>query len=86
MSLWLKDIEDDSPDTVTDENLVPVSDEELEEIIAELGEAFLKAIDEEPDPEPDPEMEKILETEDMVERARLYRIYCEKRGKSIVCE
>ena len=86
MSLWLKDIEDDTPDTITDENLVPVTDEELEEIIEEMGADFLKAIEEQPAPEIDPEMQKILNTEDMVERARLYEIYCEKRGKSIVCE
>ena len=86
MSLVFKDITGELPEEEIDENLVPVSDEELEEIIEEMGKDFLKAIDEQPDPEPDPEMEKILATTDMVERARLYRIYCEKRGESIACE
>ena len=75
MSVVLKDMEMDFPKEVADENLEPVSDEELEEIIQELGDAFEKAIEEEPEPELSPEMEEILATEDPAERARLYEKY-----------
>ena len=75
MSVVLKKMETDFPDEVTGENLEPVSDEELEEIIKELGDAFEKAIEDEPEPELPPEIEEILATEDMVERARLYEKY-----------
>lgn len=54
---------------------MPVSDNELEKIGKELGDAFEKAIEEEPEPELSPEMEEILATEDTVERARLYEKY-----------
>ena len=74
------------PEEAMDENLVPVSDEEFKEIYKEILDDFDRAYAEAPDPELDPELLKILETEDMVERARLYEQYCEKRGKSIACE
>ena len=78
MSVVLKDMETDFPKEVADENLEPVSDEELEEIIQELGDAFEKAIEEEPEPELSPEMEEILATEDPAEKARLYEKYYDK--------
>lgn len=78
MSVVLKDMEMDFPKEVADENLEPVSDEELEEIIQELGDAFEKAIEEEPEPELSPEMEEILATEDPAEKARLYEKYYDK--------
>lgn len=78
MSVVLKDMEMDFPKEVADENLEPVSDEELEKIIQELGDAFEKAIEEEPEPELSPEMEEILATEDPAEKARLYEKYYDK--------
>ena len=74
------------PEEALAENLEPVTDEEFQEIMKEILDDFDKAYEEAPDPEIDPEMQKILETEDMVERAKLYESYCEKRGKSIACE
>lgn len=78
MSVVLKDMDMNFPEEITDENLEPVSDEELEEIIQELGDAFEKAIEEEPEPELSPEMEEILATEDPAEKARLYEKYYDK--------
>lgn len=78
MSVVIKDMDMDLPEEVTGENLEPVSDEELEEIIQELGDAFEKAIEEEPEPELIPELEEILATEDPAERARLYEKYYDK--------
>lgn len=78
MSVVLKDMDMNFPEEITDENLEPVSDEELEEIIQELGDAFEKAIEEEPEPELSPEQEEILATEDPAEKARLYEKYYDK--------
>lgn len=78
MSVVLKDMEMDIPEEVAGENLEPVSEEELAEIIQELGDAFEKAIEEEPEPELIPELEEILATEDPAERARLYEKYYDK--------
>ena len=86
MSLVFKGFTYDPPEEALDENLEPVSDEEFKEIYKEILDDFDRAYEEAPDPEIDPEMEKILATEDMVERAKLYERYCEKRGKSIACE
>lgn len=78
MSVVLKDMDMNFSEEITDENLEPVSDEELEEIIQELGDAFEKAIEEEPEPELSPEQEEILATEDPAEKARLYEKYYDK--------
>ena len=78
MSVVLKDMDLNLPEEVTGENLEPVSNEELEAIIQELGDAFEKAIEEEPEPELIPELEEILATEDMTEKARLYEKYYDK--------
>lgn len=86
MSLVFKGFTYEPPEEALAENLEPVSDEEFQEIMKEILDEFDRAYAEMPDPEIDPEMQKILETEDMVERAKLYERYCEKRGKSIVCE
>ena len=86
MSLVFKGFTYEPPEEALAENLEPVSDEEFQEIMKEIIDDFDRAYEEAPEPEIDPEMEKILETEDMVERAKLYERYCEKRGKSIACE
>lgn len=79
MSLVLKNIEVDLPEEVNDENLVPVSDEELAEIIEEVGNAIVAEIEAEYEScELPPEMEEILATEDPTERARLYEKYYDK--------
>lgn len=78
MSVVLKDMDMDFPEEVTGENLEPVSDEELAEIIQELGDAFEKAIEAEPEPELIPELEEILAAEDPAEKARLYEKYYDK--------
>lgn len=58
------------------EVLKPVSDEELAEIIEEVGNAIVAEIEAEYESyELSPEVEEILATEDIVERARLYRKY-----------
>lgn len=75
MSVVLKNMDFNYPEEVNGENLEPVSDEELAEIMQELGEAFDKAIENEPEPELSPELEEILATEDPTERARLYEKY-----------
>ncbi len=78
MSVVLKDMKMDLPEEVTGENLEPVSDEELAEIMQELGEAYDRAYENEPEPELIPELVEILATEDMAERARLYEKYYDK--------
>lgn len=79
MSLVLKNINLDIPEEIDNENLEPVSDEELAEIIEELGNELVAEIEAEMDStELPPEMEEILATEDMVERARLYEKYYDK--------
>ena len=56
--------------------LTPVSDEELAEIIEEVGNAIVAEIEAEYESyELSPEEKEILATEDIVERARLYRKY-----------
>ena len=56
--------------------LTPVSDEELAEIIEELGNELVAEIEAEMEEEElAPEMEEILATEDPTERARLYEKY-----------
>lgn len=86
MSLVMKGFTYEPPEEALDENLEPVSDEEFQEIMKEILDDFDRAYEEAPDPELDPELLKILDVEDMVERARLYEQYCQKRGKSIACE
>ena len=79
MSLVLKSIEDSAPVEAVNENLVPVSDEELAEIIEEIGNELVAEIEAEmEETELSPEMEEILATEDPVERARLYEKYYDK--------
>ena len=76
MSIVLKNINLDIPEEVDDENLVPVSDKELAEIIEELGNELVAEIEAEMENEElPPEFEEILATEDPVERARLYEKY-----------
>lgn len=58
-----------------DKELTYVTDEELEQITEELGDAFAKAIEEEPEPEISPEMMEILSAETMEERIRLHNKY-----------
>ena len=76
MSLVLKNIDLDLQEEFGDENLVQVSDEELADIIEELGNEFVAEIEAEMENEElPPELEEILATEDMAERARLYEKY-----------
>jgi len=76
MSLVLKNIDLDLQEEVDNENLVPVSDEELAEIIEELGNELVAEIEAEmEDEELAPEWKEILATEDPAERARLYEKY-----------
>ena len=76
MSIVLKNINLDIPEEVDDENLVPVSDKELAEIIEELGNELVAEIEAEMENEElPPEFEEILATEDPVERAKLYEKY-----------
>lgn len=76
MSLVLKNMKVDLPEEIADDNLVPVSDEELAEIIEELGNELVAEIDAEMENEElPPEFEEILATEDPAERARLYEKY-----------
>ena len=76
MSIVLKNIDLDLPEEVDGENLEPVSDEELAEIIEEIGDALVAEIEEaaENDELP-PEMEEILNAETFEERIRLYNKY-----------
>lgn len=76
MSLVIKNIDLDLQEEVDNENLVPVSDEELAEIIEELGNELVAEIEAEmEDEELAPEWKEILATEDPAERARLYEKY-----------
>ena len=76
MSLVIKNIDLAIPEEVDNENLVPVSDEELAEIIEELGNELVAEIEAEmEDEELAPEWKEILATEDPAERARLYEKY-----------
>lgn len=79
MSLVLRNIPAEFPEEVDDDNLEPVSDEELAEIIEELGNELVAEIEAEMEnTELSPEMQEILATEDMTERARLYEKYYDK--------
>lgn len=76
MSLVLKNIDLDLPEEINDENLEPVSDEELAEIIEEIGDALVAEIEEAAEnAELPPEMEEILNAETLEERTRLYNKY-----------
>lgn len=76
MSLVIKNIDLALQEEVDNENLVPVSDEELAEIIEELGNELVAEIEAEmEDEELAPEWKEILATEDPAERARLYEKY-----------
>ena len=76
MSIVLKNIDLDIPEVVNDENLEPVSDEELAEIIEEVGNAIVAEIEEEAEnTELPPEMIEILNAETFEERIRLYNKY-----------
>lgn len=86
MSLVFKGFTYEPPEEALAENLEPVSDEEFNEIMKEVLDDFDRAYEEAPEPELDPELLKILETEDFMERTRLYEQYCQKKGKSIACE
>lgn len=55
--------------------LTPVTDEELEQIIEEVGNEFLKELESAPDPEISKEEMKILTAETMEERIRLQNKY-----------
>lgn len=58
------------------DSLKPISDEELAEIIEELGNELVAEIEAEMENEElPPELEEILATEDLTERARLYEKY-----------
>lgn len=76
MSIVLKNIDLDLPEEIDDENLVPVSDEELAEIIEEVGDAIVAEIEEAAEnAELPPEMIEILNAETFEERIRLYNKY-----------
>lgn len=76
MSIVLKDIDLELPEEVDRENLEPVSDEELAEIIEEIGDALVAEIEEAAEnAELPPEMEEILNAETFEERIRLYNKY-----------
>lgn len=79
MSIVLKNIDFDIPEEIDGENLVPVSDEELAEIIEEVGNELVAEIEAEYESyELSPEEKEILATEDPDERLRLYRKYYNK--------
>ena len=76
MSIVLKNIDLAIPEEVDDENLEPVSDEELAEIIEEVGNAIVAEIEEAAESaELPPEIEEILNAETFEERIRLYNKY-----------
>ena len=76
MSIVLKNIDIDINDEIDDENLVPVSDEELAEIIEEIGNELVAEIEEAAENAVlPPEMEEILNAETMEERVKLYNKY-----------
>ena len=79
MSIVLKNINLEATEEADDENLVPVSDEELEEIIEELGNELVAEIEAAYESrELSPEEEEILATDDMDEKVRLYNKYYSK--------
>lgn len=79
MSIVLKNIDLAIPNEVNDENLVPVSDEELAEIIEEVGNAIVADMEAAmKDAKLLPEEEEILATEDPDERLRLIQKYHNK--------
>ena len=76
MSIVLKNIDLDIPEEIDDENLEPVSDEELAEIIEEVGNAIVAEIEENYESvELLPEEEEILAAETFEEKTRLYNKY-----------
>ena len=76
MSIVLRNIDLAIPEEVDDENLEPVSDEELAEIIEEVGNAIVAEIEEAAEnAELPPEIEEILNAETFEERIRLYNKY-----------
>lgn len=76
MSIVLKNIDLDLPEEVDNENLEPVSDEELAEIIEEVGNAIVAEIEENYEArELLPEEEEILAAETFEEKTRLYNKY-----------
>ena len=79
MSIVLKNIDLDLTEEVNDENLVPVSDEELAAIIEEIGDDIAAEIEANYESrELLPEEEEILAAEDMDEKIRLYNKYYDK--------
>lgn len=79
MSIVLKNIDLDIPEEIDDENLEPVSDEELAEIIEEVGNAIVAEIEAESESiELSPEEKEVLATEDPDERLRLIHKYYDK--------
>ena len=76
MSIVLKNIDLDLPEEVDNENLEPVSDEELAQIIEEVGDEIVAEIEAAAEnAELPPEMEEILNAETFEERVRLYNKY-----------
>ena len=76
MSIVLKNIDLELTEEVNDENLEPVSDEELAEIIEEVGNAIVAEIEENYESvELLPEEEEILAAETFEEKTRLYNKY-----------
>ena len=76
MSIVLKNIDIDLSEDINGENLEPVSDEELAEIIEEIGDALVAEIEEAAEnAELPPEMIEILNAETFEERIRLYNKY-----------
>ena len=72
----IKSFNFDTPEEVADPNLAPVSDEELAEIIEEVGNAIVAEIEENYESrELLPEEEEILAAETFEERTRLYNKY-----------
>ena len=76
MSIVLKNIDVSVPEEVNDANLVPVSDEELAEIIEEVGNELVAEMEAAmKDAKLPPEMEEILNAETLEERIELYNKY-----------
>lgn len=76
MSIVLKNIDLGLSKGTDNENLVPVSDDELAEIIDEIGDALVAEIEEAAEnAELPPEMIEILNAETFEERIRLYNKY-----------
>lgn len=79
MSIVLKNIDLDLPEEVDNENLEPVSDEELAEIIEETGNAIAdEVLADYESYELLPEEKEVLATEDPDERIRLIQKYHDK--------